>query len=399
MLCSHLLDTLFWAVSLVAVVVALMSVKRGRRFLEYVEDRTREPPQEPPSRWPSVALIVPVKGVETGLASNLGSLASQDYPSFELIVCCSDPYDPALEVARATLGQSCSLVIAGEPSSEIGEKIHNLTAAVAAAGDGAEVLVFADSDGQVPPDWLRKLVAPLEDLTLGATTAFRWHFPVEGGFWPLMRSVWDSAIATILDTQDRSFAWGGGTAVRRESFDAAQVPNHWRGAVSDDYRLSDAMQSANLGIRFVPEAMVPTIGQCTRPEFLHWTVRQLTITRVYRFRMWIGGCVTHILYCTAQLLCVLQLLHGNWIGLGALLAIVVPGMAIGGMRAYACALVFPDREAWLERYGWAYFWMTPLATWIWLYAFLRSGMTRRISWRGRTYELRSEREVREVGRT
>ena len=397
MLCSHLLDTLFWAVGLAAVALALMSVKRGRRFLEYVEDRTREAPEERPSRWPKVVLIVPVKGAETGLASNLGSLASQDYPQFELIVCCSDPRDPALDVARATLGSSCRIVVAGEPPGDIGEKIHNLTAAVTAAGDAAEVLVFADSDGQVPPDWLQKLVAPLEDQSLGATTAFRWHFPLEGGFWPLMRSVWDSAIAMILDTQDRSFAWGGGTAVRRESFDAAQVLDHWKGAVSDDYRLSDAMQSANLGIRFVPEAMVPTIGQCNGSEFLNWTVRQLTITRVYRFRMWIGGCVSHILYCTAQLLGVLQLLDLNWIGLGALLVVVLPGMVIGGMRAYACALVFPDREAWLERYGWAYFWMTPLATWIWLYAFLRSGMTRRISWRGRTYELRSEREVREIG--
>ncbi len=399
MLCSHLLDALFWAVALPAVAVSLVSVKRGRRFLEYVEDRTREPLEEPPSGWPPVALIVPVKGAETGLATNLRSLATQDYPHFEHIICCSDPNDPALGVARATLGSSCRIVIAGEPSADIGEKIHNLTAAVAAVGNEAKVLVFADSDGQVPPDWLRKLVSPLEDQNLGAATAFRWYLPQEGGFWPLMRSVWDSAVAMILDTRDRSFAWGGGTAVRREAFESARVLSHWQGSVSDDYRLTDAMHSADLGIRFVPEALVPTVGQCSRSEFLAWSVRQLTITRVYRFRMWLAGFGSHILYCTAQLLCLLQLLHGNWIGLGALLAIIVPGMAIGGMRAYVCAMVFPEREAWLERFGWAYFWMTPLATWIWLYAFLRSGTTSRISWRGRTYELPSKHEVREVGRT
>ena len=98
------------------------------------------------------------------------------------------------------------------------------------------------------------------------------------------------------------------------------------------------------------------------------------------------------------MLSVLQLLQGNLVGIGALLLILLPGMAKGGMRAYICSLTFPGHEAWLERYGWAYFWMTPFATWVWLYAFLRSGFTRRIAWRGRVYELLSESRAKEIGR-
>ena len=62
-------------------------------------------------------------------------------------------------------------------------------------------------------------------------------------------------------------------------------------------------------------------------------------------------------------------------------------MAMGGMRGYAATLMFPDREDWLAAHGWAYFWMTPIATWVWLYGFIRSGLTRRIEWRGYVYEL------------
>ena len=400
MIRSNLLDALFWIFAFLAVAKALLSVKTGRRLLGYVEERIEQPAGQGESEWPPTALIVPVKGAEPGLARHLRSLASQDYPNFELVVACADPSDAALGVARATLGSRCRIVVSGESPAHTGEKIHNLTAAVRAVGDRADVLAFADSDGEVRHGWLRKLVAPLADHGLGATTAFRWHFPESGGFWPLMRAVWDSSIVGIMNTRDKSFAWGGGTALRREVFESAGVLGYWRGAVSDDYRLTDALRAAGLGIRFLPEAMVETPGQCTGREFLAWSVRQLTITRVYSFRMWLGGCLSHIVYCLAQVLCLAKIALGSpLVGFGALLLILLPGMARGGTRAYVCALVFPQREAWLERYGWAFFWMTPLATWIWLYAFLRSATTRRIRWRGRVYELISENTTREVGGT
>lgn len=398
MVCSHLPAWPFWLVVLPAAAFAVLAVKRGRGFLEYVEDRTREPPDPPAAGCPSVALIVPVKGAEEGLAENLRSLARQDHPDFELVVCCADDGDPGLEVARSVLGPDCRTVIAGPPPPDTGEKVHNLLAATAAAGSAPDILAFADSDGRVPSNWLGKLVAPLDDHSLGAATAFRWYFPENGGFWSLLRTVWDSAIATVMDIRDRSVAWGGGTAVRREAFESARVPEFWRGTVSDDCRLTAAMEAAGLGVRFVPEAMVQTTGQTGGREFLEWIVRQATVVRVYRFRLWLGGCLSHILYCLAQAMCVLQALQGHWIGLGALLLVTLPGMAIGGMRGHACLLIFPEREAWIERYGWAYFWMAPLATWVWLYAFLRSGLTRRIAWRGRVYELRSETRAREIGR-
>ena len=49
--------------------------------------------------------------------------------------------------------------------------------------------------------------------------------------------------------------------------------------------------------------------------------------------------------------------------------------------------MFPDRQEWFERHSPIYFWMTPLATWIWLYAFLASSATNRIRWRDYEYEL------------
>jgi cellulose synthase/poly-beta-1,6-N-acetylglucosamine synthase-like glycosyltransferase len=382
---------LFWFFVTPAALMALYSVRTGKRYLEHVEGALKNPPAE---FTPPVTLIVPVKGLDYGLASNLRSLAHQDYPDFELLIVCASASDEAPRVARASLDPSVRVITAGPPPSGTGEKVHNLLEAVRLARPESEVLVFADSDGQVSERWLRSLVAPLQEEDVGAATGFRWYFPEDGGFWPLLRSVWDSAIAGSMRDDGKNFAWGGGTAIRRATFDEARVADFWQGAVSDDYRLTKALTEAGLGIRFVPGAMVATTGSCGRGEFLAWATRQLIITRVYRPGLWWAGFAAHIAYCGAMLVSLLLILTGNPLGLAGLVVTVVPGMGKGMSRAYAGRLMFPEREEWFDRFGWAYFWLTPIATWIWLYVFYRSALTRTIEWRGNTYELVSPAQTR-----
>jgi ceramide glucosyltransferase len=353
------------------------------------DDEEIEPDYHPPA-----TVIVPVKGVDHDLARNLVSLADQDYPDYELIIAARSETDGGLLAAQTVLGARARTVVAGQPPEGTGEKVANLIAAVARARPESEVFVFADSDGQVQPGWLGNLVNGLRGEDIGAATGFRWHFPEDGGFWPLLRSAWDSTIAGSMSPGGKNFAWGGATAIRRSTFDEARVIDFWKGTISDDYRLTTALQKSGWGIRFVPGAMVATTGSCTAREFLDWAARQLLITRVYRGKLWLAGFVSHIIYCGAMLMSVAIGATGNPLGLAGFVLTVLPGMAKGGMRGYAARLMFADREEWLDRHGWAYFWLTPIATWVWLYAFARSAVTRRIEWRGNVYELLSAEQTR-----
>lgn len=386
-----MLTTIFWVLVVPAALAGILSNRAGRRYLEHVEWRLSEPPE---AYAPAASVIVPVKGFDHELHRNLRSLVDQDYPGFELIIVTRSASDEAVQVAQSCLGARSRIVVAGDPPSGTGEKVHNLLTALGEVRSESEVLVFADSDGQVERDWLRVLIAPLDEETLGATTGFRWYFPEQGGFWPLLRSVWDSTIAGNLRDDDKNFAWGGGTAIRKKTFEQAEVAKFWRGTVSDDYRLTAAMNVAGLGIRFEPGAMVATTGGCGRGEFLDWAVRQLIITRVYRPKLWIAGLVAHIIYCGAIVASLLMVATGNLLGLGGLVVSILPGMGRGAVRGAAARLMFPNRVEWLDRFGWAYFWYTPIATWIWLYVLLRSALTRKIEWRGNVYELVSPEKTR-----
>ena len=381
------------------MLAAALSIRSGRNYQDFIEtELLAEPDPDEQPYTPPATVIVPVRGADYDLAENLRSLAAQDYPDYELIVVCRSADDDAVRVARMTLSEGFRFVAAGSPPDGTGEKVHNLTRAVEQARPASDVLVFADSDAQAAPGWLRSLVQPLGDERVGASTGFRWYFPENGGFWPLMRSVWDSTIAGQMRPDGKNFAWGGSMAVRRETFEQAKVAEYWQGAVSDDYRLTHAIEDAGLEIRYTPGAMAATTGGCTRDEFLGWAVRQMKITRVYRNKLWIAGLIAHIVYCGAMVLCVAALAMGDLIGLGALVVTTIPGMAKGAMRGYCGRLMFPEREEWFDRYGSVYFWYTPLATWVWLYAFLGSAGSKVIRWRGYAYELVGRAETRVLER-
>jgi hypothetical protein len=80
-------------------------------------------------------------------------------------------------------------------------------------------------------------------------------------------------------------------------------------------------------------------------------------------------------------------LAGNPLALAGFVVTVIPGMGKGATRGYAAQIMFPERQEWLDRFSWVYFWLVPIATWVWLYAFVGSAMTRKIKWRGNVYEL------------
>jgi hypothetical protein len=382
-------EILFWAFVGPAVLLAMFSIRSGRNLLDYVETEVLgEPDPEEAEYQPPATLILPVRGADHDLAQNLRSLANQDYRDYEFIVVSRDADDPAIKLAQLTLGDRAKFVVAGAPPADRGEKIHNLLAAVAAARPESDVFVFADSGGHVTPQWMANLVRPLGDKQVGAATGFRWYFPEEGGFWSLLRSAWDSTIVARLGADERkNFAWGGAMAIRRETFETARVPEYWHSSISDDYRLADAVHAAKLGVHFAPRAMVAAPGQTSRDEFLAWATRQMIITKVYRRGLWTVGLVAHIVYCGAIVACLSMLLSGNLLGLGALVVVTIPGMAQGASRGHVGTLMFPARQEWFDRHSSAYFWMTPLATWVWLYAFLASAMTNKIRWRDYEYEL------------
>jgi cellulose synthase/poly-beta-1,6-N-acetylglucosamine synthase-like glycosyltransferase len=363
-----------------ALVLAVLSLNGEKRRARYYAERLAAPVE---GRLPPATVIVPVKGLDQGLADNLLSLASLDYPDYELIVVARGAGD----VPAGVVPDGARVVLARDGDRQTSEKIVNLLAAVAAARESSEILAFADSDGRARRGWLKALASPLGDEKTGATTGYRWHVPPSADFWPLARSVWNAVIAGRYGPGPSDFAWGGAMAIRKDTFVRCRVPDFWRGAVSDDYRLSDAVQRAGLEIRFAPGAMVASSDHTTAAEFLGWIRRQMVITRAYRPRLWWVAFVAHLIYCAATVACFVALGCGNLVGLAVLSVLWGLGMWKGANRARLARMALPEHEAWFRRHRWVHTWWVPFGTWLWMYSLAASALGRTIEWRGRLYRL------------
>jgi ceramide glucosyltransferase len=290
----------FYFFAAIAVWLGWLSLRGGLRFLSYVRREVALPPSD---YAPFVSVIAPCRGIEPGLEENLAALFKQRYPAYEIIFVTGGAADPALNIVaqvRAAMSAqpatAARIVIAGQ-ALDSGQKVHNLIGAVAAIDPQTEVIVFVDTDAQPHQDWLRSLVAPLGDETVGAATGYRWFIPGRGGLASQVRAVWNASIASALGgAREKNFCWGGSTAIRRATFDSLNVAGRWRGTVSDDFTLTRILHEARLPIHFVPHCLIASFDDCSWRELLEFTTRQLKITRVYASHLWQAVLVGGLLF-------------------------------------------------------------------------------------------------------
>ncbi|HEX5965466.1 MAG TPA: glycosyltransferase family 2 protein [Pyrinomonadaceae bacterium] len=360
----------------------------GFKFAAYVR---RETSRALPDFDPFVVVVAPTRGVEVGFAENVRPLMEQDYPSYEVVFVFDDPADPAIEIVR---GFDAKTVISG-PAKDTGQKVHNLIAAVGEIDPRCEVIVFVDTDARPDRDWLRKLVAPLSDEELGASSGYRWFIPERGGLATRLRGVWNASIASALgeDTQ-KNFCWGGSTAIARSTFERLNVAERWQGTVSDDFTLTRVLKEAKLPIHFTPNCLVPSVGDCDFRELLEFTTRQIKITRVYASHLWLPLMLGSGLFCTVFFGGIaLWLVTGSVPVLAILVLLFLLGAGKSFIRWQAIRVALPQHRSNLNRDLWAQVCLWPFASLLYFYNTLVAAFSRRIRWRGIAYELKSPQEA------
>ncbi len=391
--------TLFFLLAGLLGVQSLIALQDGPRFLAFVRRRLGQPLAD---YAPPASVICPCKGLDADLEANLRALLEQDYPDYEVVFVTAAADDPARSVCERLARASrvpARVVIAGAPVGR-GEKVNNLLAGVAAARPASAVFVFADSDGRPAPGWIRTLIAHLAEPEVGAASTFRWYIP-DRDFLSGLQSAWNAPAVTYMGEWKRNFCWGGGTALRRQTFEEIDARRYWAGCVSDDYMLTRALREHDRRIVFVPQALVATHHPTTWAKLWEWTLRQILITRVYEPRLWWPATGVHVFYCGVHLYglaLALLLLGSSWRTSLAILLTVAAISAItvakGVYRLASVLLLLPAHREELRRAWWSPTLQAAFVPWLLAANFVASAFIRRLTWRGVTYELRSPWETR-----
>ena len=139
--------------------------------ITFFGQRSRQSPPSNRAFTPPISNIKPVRGTDPDAYTNFASFCQQDYPEYEVIFCVdseSDTAVPVLERLQQEYPNAQVNILFGSGRVATNDKVAKLARMVTEAK--YEHLVISDSDVCAKPDYLRSVIAPMRDRSVGAVT-------------------------------------------------------------------------------------------------------------------------------------------------------------------------------------------------------------------------------------
>ena len=330
---------------------------------------------------PAVSVLKPLQGDDGHLYDTLRSFCGQAYPAYQLVFGVRDVADPAVSVVRRLQAEfpTIDMVLAvGGPDWGANRKMSNVINLLRHARH--DVLVLADSDMRVTPDYLGEVVAPLADPTVGLVTCL--YKGTGSGFASMLGAMFinewflPSAVVAVM-LQPLRHAFGATMAIRRETLAAIGGFEAVADYLADDYMLGWLVSRRGLRVVLSPYLVENVVAESDLGGLVLHELRWTRTVRAMRPASYFGAVVT----------------HGIPLALGLVLVAGTTPLALGllfvhlGLRCGGRLLLYP----WfgLAR-PWRSSWLVPardlLTFTLWACSFLGRG----VHWSGERLRVRGD---------
>ncbi|HEX3549647.1 MAG TPA: bacteriohopanetetrol glucosamine biosynthesis glycosyltransferase HpnI [Candidatus Elarobacter sp.] len=281
--------------------------------------RVRRARAQAPPRSPSVTVLKPVRGVELGLDENLASFTRQDYPEYSVVLGVLDPQDAALPVLHAVAAASPApaRVVTGDGVARYRNPKMSTLAPMLPYANG-HILVIADSDMRVTPDYLRAVVAAFDDPAVGAVTCVYHGEPAAGGVAQQLGAMWitEQFLPSALvarTVEPMSYTFGGTMAVRRDVFDAIGGIDALGPHLADDHALGFLVARSGRRVRLADYVVTATVHDETVAALLQHELRWVRTIRSVRPASYAGIVVSFPLPLAALALVLARNRRNAWV--------------------------------------------------------------------------------------
>ena len=390
MISSHyIIVSLAWISALgilTSTIFSFMAVYAAARF------RHSGFPEPPTEFLPPVSILKPLHGGEPDLDKRLTTFFEQDYPSFEILFCARHPSDAGLQTARSVAARypyvRAQFLTCGEPPWP-NARTYSLEIMRQAAAH--EILVTADSDVLVGPDYLRAVVGPFHNSKVGLVTCV-YRGVTRQGLWARLEALgmsieMTSGVLVAEMLEGMLFALGPSMAMRKATVEKIGGYGAVAQYYADDFVLGNWTAKAGETVvlsRYVVEHHI--LNSSFRSSMAHqqaWA----TSTRFSRPLGHVGSLLTFavpfgILGLMTGLTLHRPILALILMGITVLdrvaLCLVIATLVVRDLDAVKLALLYPVRDL--------------LGFLFWLLSFFRS----RLKYRGEPYQLLAEGRLRKL---
>lgn len=341
----------------------------------------RRPAPSPP--LPGITVLKPLKGLDAATRKCLASFCQQDYLPYQVLFGVKDPGDPLLPLLqelKQTFPQCQAEIIICPETLGLNPKVSILRQLEPQARYG--LLVIADTDVMVGPDFLSQVAAALQEPGVGIVSC-----PYRAGSAETLGAGLEAltisadfipSVATAFYVEGIRFALGATMGLSRQALADIGGLAALADFLADDYQLGWQVAQAGYQVRLLPYVVETWTPRMSLKEYL---VHQLRWTRTYRVcrpQGYLAYGITHALVYSVLLVLAAGGAPWSWGLMGATIA-------LRGVLA-----VFSERLALKGSLPWPFFLLLPLkdllAGAIWLLSFLGS----RISWQNARFRVTRE---------
>lgn len=358
----------------------------------------RRPPPPTLERYPSLSVVRPIKGLDTGIEENIRAALDHGYPGeVETLFVFDDAREPALPLVEKALAErkragqtvDAGIILCGPPPARRTGKLNAMIAGFREAHN--ELIAFVDSDVRQDRDALKILVETLlasDRAGVAFAPVVATEPPItigDVGYALMINGLYEP---TAIATADRfggelPFIMGEFMVFKREAIAAIGGLETAEGQLVDDMFLGLRLYERGYRNRMSPHPVAIVQQGASIGEFLPVLVRWIAFSRSglparsFKLHHWLIGTA----FWTGLILALPAAADGRIFA--AVLAGLIPGSIalmmnelhhrIGGAR-------LPLKYSWVALALWL---VAPL-----IYA--RVFTVREVDWRGRRYRLDTE---------
>jgi ceramide glucosyltransferase len=230
---------------------------------------------------PPVSILKPLKGLEHEAYENLASFCRQDYPEYEILFAVDDARDSAIPIVEKLMRDFPRVpirLLVGSTIPGSNNKVTKLCRLLPEAR--CELLVMSDSDVRVKTDYLRRVVSPFCDPTVGAVTCL-YRGMTEPNLWSELEDLnlttdWLASTLVAQKLEGVDFALGATIAVTRSRLTEVGGFEALADSAADDYELGRHIAARGYRVELAPCAVQTFCASSTAREFflhhLRWDV-------------------------------------------------------------------------------------------------------------------------------
>jgi ceramide glucosyltransferase len=358
----------------------------------FLSDRKKmlEEPKPPDTQLPPVSILKPLKGVDPSIWECFCSHCEQQYQQFQLIFGVSDPGDPAIAVVRnlqKKYPQAAIDLIVCEKVLGTNTKVSNLAQMLPLARH--EMLLVNDSDIRVPPDYLRAVMTPLVNNSVGLVTCLYYGVagPTFGSRLEAL-SISTDFIPGVLTARliERGLHFGLGSTLAFRRCDLVSIGGFESlvDYLADDYELGSRIAAVGKKVELRAETVATFLTSYNLRQFFNHQLRWARTIRDARRWGYTGLLFTFGLPWALATLVASAGAAWAWALLGMTFAVRVA-------LAYVAAVLVLDDSQFVRD-----IWLLPLRDLIAPIVWVASFMGNRIQWRGDSFTLKNGRLTRQV---